>query len=158
MSPLSIPVERLLDGVLHTLETEVLPDVGTSFARGQIHCAIDVLANLRGRVEEKAALHAADAEGAEAALAAAAERLRAAGHAEAARTVDAARAAAPPEPPAERAAALRRAVVEALGALAALPEKAAAPAHEALRGYLVPQVVRDVAPLVPSRLGQIARG
>jgi len=158
MSPMTIPVERLLDGVLHTLETEVLPAVGTPFARGQLHCAIDVLANLQGRVEERASLHAADAEAAAAALAAAAEGLRASGHAEPARALDAARTAAPPEPPAARAAALRRAVVEALDALAALPERAAAPAHEALRGYLVPQVVRDLAPLKPSRLGQIARG
>ena len=51
-----IAPETLIDGMLRTLEEEVLPHVGTAYARGQLHCVIDVLANLRDRIEEKAAL------------------------------------------------------------------------------------------------------
>jgi hypothetical protein len=132
-----IPIETLIDGMLHTLEREVLPQVATPFARGQLYAVLDLLANLRDRIEEKCALHAADAE-------AAAEALRALGAGEAV-------ARAPAEPPAARAAALRQAVVEALAS-------GAPGAEEALRGYLVGQTVRDVLPLKRSRLGEIAKG
>lgn len=132
-----IPLETLIDGILHTLEHEVLPHVETAFARGQLYAALDLLANLRDRIEERCALDAADAEAAAEALCA----------------LDAgdAIARAPAEPPAARAAALRQAVVEAMAS-------GAPGVEEALRGYLVGQVVRDVLPLKRSRLGDIAKG
>lgn len=132
-----IPLETLIDGILHTLEREVLPHVETAFARGQLYAALDLLANLRDRIEERCALHAADAE-------AAVEALHALGAGDAI-------ARAPAEPPAARAAALRQAVVEAMAS-------GAPGVEEALRRYLVGQVVRDVLPLKRSRLGDIAKG
>jgi hypothetical protein len=132
-----IPLETLIDGILHTLEHEVLPHVETAFARGQLYAALDLLANLRDRIEERCTLHAADAD-------AAVEALRALGAGDAI-------ARAPAEPPAARAAALRQAVVEAMAS-------GAPGVEEALRGYLVGQVVRDVLPLKRSRLGDIAKG
>lgn len=152
-----IPIEKLVDGVLRTLEHEVLPGVSTRFARGQLYAVLDVLNNLRDRVEEKAALHGADADAAGAALADAAAKLHEAGAGEGADAAEQALRAAPEAPAAERAAALRRAVTAALGAVAALGA-AGAPAHEALRGYLVSQAIRDVLPLKRSRLGEISKG
>jgi hypothetical protein len=143
-----IAPETLIDGMLRTLEEEVLPHVTTAYARGQLHCVLDVLANLRDRIEEKAALHAADADAAAAALADALAPLRAAG---AAAEVERALAAVPAGPPAERAAALRAAVVAAI-------ETGAPAVEDALRGYLVGQTVRDLLPLKRSRLGEIAKG
>jgi hypothetical protein len=143
-----IAPEALIDGVLRTLEEEVLPHVEGAFARGQLHSAIDVLANLRDRIEEKAALHAADAEAAALALSQALAPLAAAG---AASELERALASAPAGPPAARAAALRELVSAAL--------RTGAPGVEdALRGYLVGQAVRDVLPLKRSRLGEIAKG
>ena len=63
-----IALETLVDGVVRTLTESVLPDVGSRFARGQLYAAIDVLRNLRDRIEPKAALLAAEAESAAAAL------------------------------------------------------------------------------------------
>jgi hypothetical protein len=145
--------DSLIDGVLRTLEEEVLPDLSTAYARGQLYCVVDVLANLRDRIEPRAALATADADAAADALDAAANALG-----PAAAGLRASLEAAPDAPPAARAEALHGAVNEALEALAALPDAEAAPAHEALRGYLVGQAVRDVLPLKPSRLGQIAKG
>ena len=143
-----IAPEALIDGVLRTLEEEVLPHVEGAFARGQLHCAIDVLANLRDRIEQKAALHAADAEAAAAALAQALAPLAGSG---AAGELERALAAAPAGPPAARAAALRELVCAALAT-------GAPGVEDALRGYLVGQAVRDVLPLKRSRLGEIAKG
>jgi hypothetical protein len=143
-----VPLESLIDGMLRTLEEEVLPHVASAPARGQLYCVLDVLANLRDRVEERAALHAADADAAAAALADALAHLRAAGAAE---PVERALAEAPAGPPAARAAALRAAVVAALAP--GIPA-----VEDALRGYLVGQTVRDLLPLKRSRLGEIAKG
>ena len=153
-----VPLETLIDGMMSTLRMEVLPDVGSRFARGQLHCVLDVLNNLRDRIEEKAALHEADADAAAEALAEVALRLREGGRTEEAANVEHAAAAAPMAPAAERAAALRRALVVTLDALESLPPAAREVAHAALRSYLVPQAVRDIAFLKPSLLGEISKG
>ena len=64
-----IPVERLIDGVVQTLTESVLPDLATPFARGQLYAAVDVLKNLRDRVEPRADLADAESDSATAALA-----------------------------------------------------------------------------------------
>jgi hypothetical protein len=63
-----VPTEQLIDGVIRTLLESVLPDVTTRFARGQLYAAVDVLRNLRDRVEPKAELLEAESTSAAAAL------------------------------------------------------------------------------------------
>ena len=63
-----IPPEELLDGAVATLLESVLPALGTRFARGQLYAVVDVLRNLRDRVEPRCAALAAEAASAEAAL------------------------------------------------------------------------------------------
>jgi len=153
-----IPPEKLIDGAMRTLRERVLPDVGSSFARGQAYAVIDVLNNLRDRVEIKRAFAEADALAASQALDGVAAALREAGDASAAATLEAAVAEAASGSPEARAEALRRSVIDALAALPDHPEAAREPARNALRGYLVSQAIRDVAPLKPSMLSEISRG
>ena len=65
---MQLTVEMLLDGVMRTLREAVLPAVGERFARGQLFAVLDVLQNLRDRVEPKAALAEVEAASATAAL------------------------------------------------------------------------------------------
>lgn len=156
-----IPPERLIDGAMRTLRERVLPDVGSSFARGQLFAVVDVLNNLRDRIETRCALHEADALAASQALAAVAEALRAVDDAGGAAGLEAALAATAPGAggsPGERASALRGLVSEALAACPGHLPAARAAAEAALRGYLVSQAIRDVAPLKPSLLAEISRG
>src|SRR5262249_6731374 len=64
-----LAIETLLDGVMRTLRDAVLPAVQERFARGQLFAVLDVLHNLRDRVEPKAELDEAEASSAHAALA-----------------------------------------------------------------------------------------
>lgn len=151
-----IPVERLIDGVVQTLTEAVLPDLATPFARGQLYAAVDVLKNLRDRVEPRADLAAAEADSALAAL----ERSAAALPSTPALVsrITAAFGAAPALPPAARATHLRELLVETLTALAALPDADARPARAPLLEHLGAQAMRDVAVLKPSMLSEISRG
>jgi hypothetical protein len=151
-----IPVERLIDGVVQTLTDAVLPDLATPFARGQLYAAVDVLRNLRDRVEPRADLAAAEADSALAALERSAAALPAA--APLARRLTDAFWAAPTLPPAARATHLRALLVEALTALAALPEAEARSARAPLLEHLGAQAMREVAVLKPSMLNEISRG
>ncbi len=176
-----IPVERLIDGVVQTLTDAVLPDVATPFARGQLYAAVDVLRNLRDRVEPRADLAEEESASAAAALERSSgtleqvtgrsEELRgtpeeAPGTREQAHDtralaarIRAALAAAPLHPPTARAAALRAALVDALTAIAALPNADVARAARApIAEHLGAQAMRDVATLKPSMLGEISRG
>src|SRR5262249_44468985 len=105
-----VPIEQLIDGVVRTLLESVLPDVEARFAPGQLYAAVDVLRNLRDRVEARVALEEPEASSAATAI----ERALASLPPEAAAAVATARDAAPTGPPAERAAALRAALVVAL--------------------------------------------
>jgi len=147
---MTIPVETLIDGLARTLTDAVLPDVTSRFARGQLFAVVDVLRNLRDRLEVKAALHEAEAASATAALERAAAAL---GREAAAVRIAGALAAAPAGPPAERAA-----LVAALEAIDLLPEERAAPARAAIAEHLAAQTMRDVAVLKPSLLGEISKG
>jgi len=149
-------VERLIDGVVQTLLEAVLPDLRNSFARGQLYAAVDVLRNLRDRVEPRADLADAESDSAATALARAVVALGTASPLAA--RIDAALAAAPSAPPATRNAALRAALVEALTAIATLPEDTARPARTPIAEHLGNQIMRDVAVLKPSMLGEISRG
>jgi hypothetical protein len=149
-----VTIERLIDGVVDTLHGQVLPDVATPFARGQLYAAIDVLRNLRDRVEARADLIGAESDSAVDAL----EGAATAAPALAARIRDALRAV-PAGPPAARAAALRGALVDTLTTLAALPDgEAMAAARGRLLAHLGSQAMREVAVLKPSMLGEISRG
>ena len=152
---MTIPVETLIDGLARTLTDTVLPDVTSRFARGQLFAVVDVLRNLRDRLEVKAALHETEAASAAAALERAAAAL---GREAAAARIAGALAAAPAGPPAERTAALRAALVAALEAIDVLPEELAAPARAAIAEHLAAQTMRDLAVLKPSLLGEISKG
>jgi hypothetical protein len=153
-----IPVEELIDGVVRTLGDAVLPDVGTGAARAQLYAAIDVLQNLRDRVEEKTELLVAEADSARAALADAVAALRAAGAEAAAARIGDALAATAAHPPAAAAAGLRAAVGAALEVLDSLPAEIAGAARQAIAAHLVTQAFRDVAVTKPSLLGEISKG
>ena len=152
---MTIPVETLIDGLVRTLTEAVLPAVESRFARGQLFAVVDVLRNLRDRLEVKAALHEAEAASAAAALERAAAAL---GREAAAARIAGALAAAAAGPPAERTAALRAALVAALEAIDVLPEELAAPARAAIAEHLAAQTMREVAVLKPSLLGEISKG
>jgi len=153
-----IPIERLVDGLVQTLLEQVLPDVGSRYARGQLYAVVDVLRNLRDRIDERPALLDAEAASAETALVDAASALRAGAGGDAAARVEAALAAAPASPLAERLAALRGAVVLAMHAVDALPPEAADPARTVLATHLGSQALREVALLKPSLLAEISGG
>jgi len=149
-----VPPEQLIDGVVRTLIESVLPDVTTRFARGQLYAAVDVLRNLRDRLEPKAELLEAESTSAAAAL----ERVAAAVPADAAATVRAALAAAPAAPPATRAAALHAALVSALELIDVLPGESADRARAPILEHLAAQALRDLAVLKPSLLSEISKG
>jgi len=149
-----LPVEALVDGLIRTLREAVLPAVQGRFARGQLFAVLDVLHNLRDRIEPKAALCAAEAASAAAALGEALAAL----DGERRAAIAGALAAAPAAPPAEQAAALRAAVVTALDVLATLPDDAAPSARAALDRHLASQAMRDLMVLKPSLLEEISKG
>jgi hypothetical protein len=150
-----LPLETLIDGLVETLVQSVLPDLSGRFARGQLYAVVDVLRNLRDRVELRTDLLGEETRSAEDALAQAAAAL---GDTPAAARLTAAVSAAPTGPPAERAAALRAALVLAFDVLDALPDEHAAPARSALAQHLTAQAMRDVMVLKPSMLAEISKG
>lgn len=155
-----ITLERLIDGCIRTLHDGVMPEVGTRIARGQVWAVIDILQNMRNRIEEKVELLAAESDSAEQALEQLGVALRDSGAEDAAAALARACDAAPAGPAAERAGALRAALVQAIDALYALPSRDALPeaAREALGAHLGPQAVRDVLPLTRTKLGEISKG
>src|SRR4029450_6856882 len=98
---MQLAVGTLLDGVMRTLREAVLPAVEGRFARGQLFAILDVLQNLRDRVEPKASVDDAEATSASAAL----KRVVALLGSEVAAPLAGALADVPAEPPAVRAAA-----------------------------------------------------
>ena len=90
-----ITLERLIDGCIHTLRDDVMPEVGTRVARGQVWAVIDILQNMRNRIEEKAEIYEAESVSAEQALAQLVSALREAGAGSDAEALECARADAP---------------------------------------------------------------
>jgi hypothetical protein len=156
----TLSFERLLDGCVRTLREEVIPALQGAGVRGRAWAVVDVLQNLRNRVEEKAALLEAESASSAQALALLADALAAAGDAAAAEAARRSGLEAPAAPPAARAAALRAALGAAIEALYALPSGAELPpaARAALAAHLGPQAVRDVLPLTRSMLAEISKG
>lgn len=150
-----IPLERLIDGCLQTLREEVLPEVGSRAVRGRVWAVLDVLNNLRDRIEEKRAPAETEAQSAEAALLRLAAALREGASPEAAAELERALSAVPAAPPAARAAALRELLAGAIPARAGGLSEAE---REALRAHLAAQAVRDLALLKPSLLAEISKG
>ena len=151
---MQLSVETLLDGVMRTLREAVLPAVGERFARGQLFAVLDVLQNLRDRVEPKAELAEVEAASAAAALERAAQALPPPDGPELTRALT----DAPAGPPVARAAALRAIMVRAYELLDALPDERDAAARSALAEHLAAQTMRDVAVLKPSLLEEISKG
>jgi hypothetical protein len=150
-----IPPERLIDGCLQTLREEVLPELSSRAVRGRLWAVLDVLNNLRDRIEPKRAPAETEAGSAEQALRGLAAALRHAGRAQPAAELERALADAPAEPPAARAAALR---VLLASAITARPEGLTAAEQAAVRAHLAPQALRDLALLKPSLLAEISKG
>lgn len=48
---MNIPLERLIDGIIATMRSDVIPHVGDSYARGQAVGVIDLLTNIAPRIE-----------------------------------------------------------------------------------------------------------
>jgi hypothetical protein len=152
---LLIPLERLIDGCLHTLREEVLPEVASRAVRGRVWAVLDVLNNLRDRIEASRAPAETEAQSAADALLRLAAARRAGADPEGAARIEHALAAAPDGPPAARAAALREALSDAI---AARPQGLAPAERDALRAHLAGQALRDLAPLKPSLLAEISKG
>ena len=153
-----IAPETLIDGVMRTLREAVLPDVQSRFARGQLYAVLDILNNLRDRIEEKVTLFEDESSSAAPALERIAANLTAAGLEAEAAALQEAVAAVPQGPPAARAVALRAAFVVAIEVLGKFPQSELMEAHTALQEHLVAQAIRDVATLKPSLLNEISKG
>ena len=69
-----LPLETLLEAESRTLTQSVLPDLSTRYARGQLFAVVDVIRNLRDRIEMRTDLLAEEASSAADALARAALR------------------------------------------------------------------------------------
>ena len=151
-----IPLERLIDGCLQTLREEVLPEVASRAVRGRVWAVLDVLHNLRDRIEEKRAPAETEAQSAEEALLRLAAALRAGPDPEGAADIERALAAAPEGPPAARACGAARGCWRARSRRG--PRGSAEAERDALRAHLAAQAVRDLALLKPSLLAEISKG
>ena len=149
-----VPIETMIDGLVRTLTERVLPDVPTRFARGQLYAVIDVLRNLRDRVEPRASLCEDECASIAAALARTIPHLSAAPQS----SLERALADAPAAPPSARLAAFRAGLVLALDALNDLAPADAAAARAAVNEHLAAQTMRDLAVLKPSMVGEISKG
>jgi len=149
-----VPLEMMVDGLVRTLTDNVMPNLTSRFARGQLFAVIDVLRNLRDRIDERASLLDEESESAAAALARVAAHLSGS----AATDVRAALAAVPGAPTANRLSALRAALATTLAAIDTLPADAATPARAAIEQHLAAQTMRDLAVLKPSMVGEISKG
>jgi hypothetical protein len=146
-----IPPERLLEGALQTLHDAVLPHVEDKGARAQLFAVMDVLNNLRDRVEDKTSLLLVEAGSGLAALSAAAPLL-------AQPTLDQEVARVPAGPPAVRAAAVNRLLVLALTLAEDLPAERRQAARAPLLAHMRGQVARQVAVLKHPLLDRVLKG
>ena len=154
-----MPIETLLDGVMETLRREILPNLPSPRARGQLYAALDVLNNLRDRVEPRCASTREEADSAETALRDCIERLRDGGATVEAERIQGLLAPALQNSSDEqRAAELRSVLASAIAVVATLPEAAGSAAAAALDLHLLQQTFRDLAGLKLSPLAEISKG
>ena len=139
---------------MQTLREEVLPDVRRARSRGRVWAVLDVLHNLRDRIEEKAAPAETEAHSA---------RRRCAARGRAPRR--ATRAAAPARARAGRGAARARRPRAPPRCARAGRAIGGSPRRERGRPSATPcartssaQALRDLAPLKPSLLAEISKG
>jgi hypothetical protein len=152
-TPLRVTPQALIAGVVRALQEQVLPQVASRTARGQLWAAIDVLRNLSARIEPARAPFEEEVRSAEGAL-----RGLAAQSPEPLAAEIAARLDALPVDAAARVEALRallRDVFERLDALA--PDRGAA-LRALLGGHLAAQVIRDLSRFQGSLLDEISKG
>ena len=150
-----IPLDRLIDGMVQALTTHVLPSVSDRFARGQVWSVVDLLNNLRERIDWKAALLDDETRSAEAVLAEITTRLRDAGH----DNLVASLPIVPADGPAtERVSAARAALVAVLERLGDLPASIADPARAAIGTHLAMNAMRDLQTFKLSLLNEISKG
>jgi hypothetical protein len=156
-----IPPEQLIDGCVRTLLETVLPGIESRFARGQLYAVVDVLRNLRDRVEEKSAALELEAQSLHDSLGRAASALRATGETAAydvGLRIDHSLAAVPTAPPTARLGALRTVMASTLEAFDGLSEDVTKDAKAAFGGHFAAQAVREVMLLKPSLLSEISKG
>lgn len=152
-------IDRILDGILVTLKTEVLTRLTDEYARGQVLSAIDLLANLKPRIDWAMGPLREEVEAQSALAARIAERF----------------AAGPERPPAPPAAAAEPGatasdverlrdrldehlceVIRWLAARDALP--AAAECELEIRRHLRERLRRELGRTAKTLLGEISRG
>jgi hypothetical protein len=156
-----LETEKLIDGVMTSLREDVLPDLATARARGRVWAILDILNNLRDRIEPRCESAQAECESARDAIAGCAAVLRAGSrHADADRLMSLLSEADKTAPDLHaRVAALRAVVVEAVGLARAIDDVAQRQAAFApLESHIAMQSMRDLTGLKVSLLSEISKG
>ncbi len=152
-TPLRVAPQALIAGVVRALQEQVLPQLASRTARGQLWAAIDVLRNLSARIEPARAPLEEEAQSAENAL-----RSLAAQAPEPLAAEIATRLAAQSADPAARVAALRALLRDVFERLDALEPARADALRPLLGGHLAGQVIRDLSRFQGSLLDEISKG
>jgi len=153
-----LPVGKVVDGVIRTLQESVLPDVHTAYARGQVYAIIDVLNNMRDRIEEKALIADGELSSLETAFETAFALLQSGQSTNVVEGFQHRFRDAREQEPERRIGVLRRLLVDMLTQLDALPDALRAQVREALAEHMAAQALRDVMLLKPSMLREISEG
>jgi hypothetical protein len=151
--PLRVSPQALVAGVVRALQEQVLPQLASRTARGQLWAAIDVLRNLSARIEPATAPLEEEARSAETALRSLARQAPAA-----LATEIEARLAEAPAAPGARVETLRALLRDVFERLDALGEERAAALRPLLGGHLAAQVIRDLSRFQGSLLDEISKG
>lgn len=144
-----IGIDRIVEGLAHTLERTVLPAVGGGYARGQLFAVLEVLGSLQGQVQWGGMLLDNEA----AALAALAAEAAGLGGELGAR---AAQVAASTNQPLDERLREGRALLCAL--LDAGHADEGAPLAATIRSHLANDAIFKAMGLRPSRLAEISQG
>jgi hypothetical protein len=152
-TPLRVAPQALIAGVVRALQEQVLPQLASRTARGQLWAAIDVLRNLSARIEPARAPLEEEAQSAETAL----RGLAAQAPAPLAKEI-AMRLARPSGDAAARVASLRALLCDAFERLDALEPARADALRPLLGGHLASQVIRDLSRFQGSLLDEISKG
>lgn len=147
-----IPLDRMVDGLVHALTQQVVPHVSDRYARGQLWSVVDVLANLRDRIDWRAAPLEDEIASAVATLEQLGAILREGGDAAPLPSIPATAS------PAERALAGRVALAAAIERVAALPPELVERARGPLGAHLAGCAFRDMQTFKPSLLNEISKG
>lgn len=150
-----LPLDRLIDGSIQALTRHVAPAVSDRFARGQLWSVVDILNNLRERIDWKVEPLQSETDAAATALETVRTLLRDAGHGDAAAQLPSLTADGTP---AERVTAARNALVDTIELLASLPAAVAMPAQAVIGGHLAMNALRDLQIFKPSLLQEISKG